>query len=100
MRYSKKVKKLQNIQSTLIIICLLAIAVFFIFRFKPEITEYDVEDVCGPIGGAISHSIDDEDACRNACSAKCLSFEKEYHDSDFFENTLEGCHTCTCYCKG
>jgi len=100
MRYSKKVKKMQKLQAVLIVVCIIAMAIFFIYKFKPELTEYDIRDECGPIGGAISHSIDDGDACKNACTARCLSFDKEYHSTDFLENNLEGCHTCTCFCKG
>ena len=97
-RYSKKVKKLQKIQSVMIILCLIGIIAFFIWLTRPKLTIYQVPDACGPIGGQIMHSIDDEDACKNACNAHCQSLDKDFHKSEF---TLEqvGCHTCDCSCK-
>ncbi len=97
-KYTKKIHKLQLIQTILIIICLIAIAVYFFFITRPVVTAYNITDECGPIGGTISHPIKDEDVCRNICNAYCRSIEKEIHDS-YFELNGIGCNLCTCYCK-
>ncbi len=96
-RYSEKIKKLQLVQSVLIIVCVIGMAIFFYYLLKPKITSYQIKDECGPIGGAISHSLDDEDSCTNACNAYCVSIEKRYHEGRFTQN-LEGCNLCDCSC--
>ena len=97
-RYADRVKKLKLLQASLIIICVLGIAFFFYYLLKPKVVEYPLKDECGPIGGAISHSIDDEDTCGNACSAYCQSTGKSYHDSKF-TMIPEACNQCTCQCE-
>jgi len=97
-RYKNKIKFLQTLQVVLIVACVLALAGFAIMVNKPKVSKYNVKDECGPIGGSISHSIDDIDACKNACKAYCQSMKKEFHDSSFEQN-IEICNTCTCYCK-
>ena len=97
-RYSKKVRQLQRIQLVAVITLLVAFIIFAYFIFRPKITKYDVRDDCGQIGGQVSHLIDDEFACKNACTAYCLSLDKEYHKSEF---TLKDpqCNECGCFCK-
>lgn len=97
-KYTKKIHKLQLIQVILIIICLIALGIYFFIMTRPVITEYNETDECVPIGGTISHSIKDEDECNNKCSAYCQSVDKEFHDS-YFELKGLGCNLCTCYCK-
>lgn len=97
-KYSKNVKKMQLMQVALIAVCIVALVIWLIIFTRPKLVEYTVPDECGPIGGSISHSIDDSDACMNACSAYCQSLKQEYHDSAFEESTLE-CHSCVCECK-
>jgi len=96
--YSKKVKRLQQIQLVSILVLLIAFISVYMFINRPELTKYVVRDECGEIGGAVSHSIDDTDACVSACTAYCQSFQKEYHKSKFIESTLS-CHTCDCTCS-
>ena len=97
-KYTKKIHKLQLIQTILIIICVIALAIYFYFISRPVITSFNITDECGPIGGTISHPIKDEDVCRNICNAYCRSVDKEFHDS-YFELSGIGCNLCTCYCK-
>ncbi len=98
-KYSKKVKKKQNIQLVLIAVLVLALAVWVYAITRPTVTEYTIRDECGPIGGAFSHTIDDADACVNACSAYCQSLELEYYDSEFSLAEGETCNSCACECK-
>jgi hypothetical protein len=97
-KYQKKILRLKKIQIILIILCLVASAIYLYFITKPEVTKFTVDDECGPIGGTVSHSIDDDDSCSNACNAYCISMQKKYKKSSFkFE--LNACNTCTCYCQ-
>jgi len=96
--YKNKIRLLKNLQIVLIVVCLVALVAYFYFITKPTITAYSVADECGPIGGTISHPIDDEDSCTNVCRAYCLSLKKDYHDSKFTLNILE-CNDCKCFCK-
>ena len=97
-KYSKRVKKLKRMQLILVAACVVAFLIWIVIFTRPEISEYDLRDECGPIGGTISHSIDDEDACINFCNANCQSLDKEYHSSQFSLRTLE-CNSCKCFCK-
>jgi hypothetical protein len=96
--YKKRVKQLQNMQMILVIVCVIALLIYSYFMLRPKVTEYNVNDECGPIGGRISHTIAEDDMCRNACTANCVAWEKEYHDHEFIGNN-ETCNICTCYCK-
>ena len=98
MSYKSRINRLKRIQLVLVIVCVLAIAVYGFIITRPEITSYVVKDECGPIGGTISHPIDDEDACSNACRAYCLSLEKKFHDSDF-KLRFDECNSCNCECE-
>ena len=97
-KYSNNVNRLKKLQVFLAAACLLALAVYGFVITRPTITSYVVKDECGPIGGTISHSIDDHDTCANACNAYCGSLDKEYYSSKFEENNIE-CHSCDCKCK-
>lgn len=97
-QYQSKVKKLQKLQFFLILICAVLIFGFVLYVNKPSITGFVVRDDCGPIGGTISHSIDDEDSCKNACVAYCQSLKQEYHDFDFVSSQTK-CNSCDCLCK-
>ena len=97
-KYKRNVKRLKTVQIVLVAVCILAFAVYGYFLFRPKITGYTVRDECGPIGGTVSHSIDDVDACTNACNAYCKSLDKEYFDSSFDEAFNE-CNSCKCQCQ-
>ena len=96
--YGKRIESLKRLQLALIFICVAGIFAYILFITKPEITAYAIKDECGPIGGSISHSIDDEDTCGNACSAYCLSMGEKFHKSAFEIKGLE-CNKCDCLCK-
>jgi hypothetical protein len=96
--YKKQVQRLKRLQAILMIVCLLVFISYAYFITRPKISSYDVKDECGPIGGTISHPIDDEDACDNICGATCLSKDKLFHKSKFVLKDPE-CNICTCYCK-
>ena len=97
-KYHKKVKLMQNLQIFLVVVCLIAAGIFMYIATRPNIIRYDLEDECGPIGGSVSHTLDDADACQNACNAYCLSLKHTYETSVF---TLAegGCNKCECYCE-
>lgn len=97
-KYSSRVKKLERVQLVLIAVCVIALIIWAIVFTRPKVTEYNIKDECGPIGGSVSHSIDDDDSCVNICSAYCQSLVKKYHDSEFTLSALE-CNSCKCYCK-
>ena len=97
-RYHKKVRQMQKLQIILVIVCLIAGAVFIYFATRPNIIEYSVPDECGPIGGSVSHTLDDADACANACNAYCLSLKQTYATSAF-EAVPGRCNDCRCYCE-
>ena len=80
------------------VVCIFVIIGYLYYLTRPTITQNTLIDECGPIGGTISHSIDDDDSCSNMCRAYCKSTQKEFHDTDF---TLKGvgCNDCECYCK-
>jgi hypothetical protein len=99
MSYEDKVSKLKKIQFILIIICVIAFLAYVFFITRPEITAHVVRDECGPIGGTISHSIDDVDTCENACNAYCSSIGQNFHSVEFYMQGAE-CNTCDCFCKG
>ena len=97
-KYSKRVRKLERLQLILVAVCLIALIIWLIIFTRPKVSEYNIKDECGPIGGSISHSIDDEDSCVNVCNAYCQALIKEYHDSEFILSNTN-CHSCKCYCK-
>ena len=99
-KYNQDIQRKKIFQVVFIALCLLALSVYVFMITRPEITVYEVEDSCGPISGSVMHPIDDVDSCSNACNAQCLSFQKEYHDSEFIDNLDDACNLCTCYCKG
>ena len=98
--YSHKITFLKNLQIILAVVCVVAIGIYIYFITRPIITAYSIEDECGPIGGTVSHPIDDEDTCSNACNAYCLSLKKSYDHSSFAYNLEKGCNNCDCFCKG
>ncbi|MBN2422092.1 hypothetical protein JXB41_02605 [Candidatus Woesearchaeota archaeon] len=98
-KYQKKIKNKLFIQTVLILICVLSLIYFIYQRFRPEITELQLNDECGPIGNTISHSIATEESCINACNSACKSFKIRYHDCEFIYNREITCNNCTCYCK-
>src|SRR3990170_3386152 len=95
--YRQRINLLKNIQLILVIACVIAVAAYGYFITRPEIIFYELKDECGPIGGSISHPLDDEDACGNACLAYCLSRKMQIHDSKFVLRDPK-CNMCTCYC--
>jgi hypothetical protein len=97
-RYHTRVRLMQNLQTLGIVILLIAGAVFLYIATRPEIIRYDIPDECGPIGGSISHTLDDADSCQNACNAYCLSLKHTYETSRF-ELVENACNTCECYCE-
>ena len=98
MDYKKSVRRRQMVQLVLVIVCIAAISAYFLFVTRPVITGHAVRDECGPIGGTISHSINDKDECINVCRAYCLSLKDEYYDVNF-ELLNEKCNSCECFCK-
>ena len=96
--YRDQVNRLKKVQVALVIICIIIFAVYLYFVRKPSITGYIVKDECGPIGGTVSHPIDDVDTCMNKCRADCLSYGKEYHRSEFTIKDPD-CNLCECFCK-
>ena len=97
MKRRSGVKKQQRLQVVLLGVCILALFLYVLFVTRPKITVYVIKDECGPIGGIISHPINDGDSCNNICRAQCLSWEQEFHSSEFIVN--EPCNTCKCDCK-
>ncbi len=96
--YKKIIKKRKRTQLMLIAVLVLFLSAYGFFITRPEIKSYEIIDECSPIGGTVSHPIDDVDSCANACNAYCLSLDEKYHDIKF-EQKFEGCNNCTCYCK-
>ena len=81
--YRKRVNLLKNVQLILVILCIVMLLVYLYYITRPKLSSYDLKDECGPIGGSISHPLDDTDSCSNACLAYCTSIEKKLHDSKF-----------------
>ena len=98
-KYQKRIKNKIFLQNILVVICILVLILLIYLKLKPEITGFAVKDECGPIGRTISHSIGDEEACKNVCNSACKSFEFKYHDSIFIYNNEIMCNNCTCLCK-
>ncbi len=97
-KYKRKVKNRILLQNLLIVICLVAIAVYLYIKLRPEHIVLQAVDECGPMSGnMISHTINDEGECANACRATCLSYEYDFRDSEFTMKGLE-CNECTCTC--
>ena len=97
-KYRTLVRNLKALQILLVLLCVLAFAGYGYFLFRPDITSYAIKDECGPIGGRISHSIEDVDVCNNACNAYCTSKDKGLDSSEFKEYTTK-CNSCTCFCS-
>ena len=97
--YKKRINKLKKFQIIIVLILVVAGLVYFYLVSRPKISVYNVPDSCMPIGGSISHSIGDEDACNNACNAYCYSLKKEKVKSEFLLRLGPQCNLCTCYCK-
>lgn len=97
-RYSKDIKKRILFQNIMIGVCLVAVFVFLYLRLKPVLITYALKDECGPIGGTVSHTIDEEGGCQNACRSACESYGHTYYSSKF-EFVAVGCHNCTCVCR-
>ena len=97
--YSERIKRLKMIQAALIVVLIVMVIGYVYYVNRPAITVYERDDQCGPIGGIVSHEIDNADSCANACTATCLSRDTEFHDSAFELRDPE-CNDCTCYCAG
>ncbi|MFH2020656.1 MAG: hypothetical protein ABIJ34_04530 [archaeon] len=97
-KYEQQIKMLKRLQLALLAVCVIGAGIILFLNTRPELSSYLVKDDCGPIGGAISHSIDDEDSCMNGCTANCLSLKQTYYDSKFDLSSL-GCNSCNCTCK-
>ncbi|MBN2368108.1 hypothetical protein JXC34_03740 [Candidatus Woesearchaeota archaeon] len=96
-KYTASVKRMQAVQILLAVVCIAALMAYVFFLTRPSVTSFVIKDECGPIGGRISHSIDDQDVCNNACNAYCNSVDKKFQKGEF-EERLNQCNRCECFC--
>jgi hypothetical protein len=98
-KYAKKVKRMKAIQAVLVLACLVLTAGYIYYLNRPVVVSYQLQDECVPIGGQISHSLDDEDICANACNAYCTSVKKTFKKVEFLARSGPECNYCNCLCK-
>ncbi len=98
-KYKEQINKLKHIQFGLFLVCIIILIGYIYFITRPKLTKYTLTDECGPIGGAVLHSISDIDYCDNICYSHCLSMEKGYYKTDFEKRDSPECNLCNCYCK-
>jgi hypothetical protein len=104
---SKKRKKKKKSRLVLIFLLialvLLFVALFLSFQIwkvfeKKEIQRIEIIDGCSLFMEQILHQIRDIPDCENSCRSECYLLSKEFYEVEFQE-PLEGCNTCICYCK-
>ncbi len=59
---------------------------------------FEIKDRCGPVMNFISHTIQDESACKLQCRSQCETKGWTYSNIIFEEKPI-GCNSCVCYCK-
>lgn len=95
--YKEKISK----DPKLFLIILLALGIAAIFAAEPILkngTSFRIEDKCGKFINLMSHTIDDEDACKTRCRSQCESRDYRYTRSEFIQSNT-GCNECMCYCR-
>lgn len=73
------------------------LAAMLIFQSSGK-TAFTIEDKCGKFVNLMSHTIEDEGACRTRCRSQCESVSKEYSSAEFTKND-NACNSCVCYCS-
>lgn len=95
--YREKISK----NPKLFLIILLAFGIVAIFAAEPILKKgasFKIEDKCGKFINLMSHTIDDEDACKTRCRSQCESRDYGYRRAEFTQSNT-GCNECMCYCR-
>jgi|SRR3989338_6408900 len=79
------------------ILVVVALAIILIGPIGKE-ESFEIKDRCGPVTNFISHTIQDEAACKLQCRSQCETKDAKY-SKIIFESKEAGCNICTCYCK-
>lgn len=82
----------------LIFIIILALAIVVVMAINPSSESFEIEDKCGKFVNVMSHTIEDENACKTRCRSQCDSTGLRYRKARFEKSEL-GCNSCTCNCK-
>lgn len=90
--------RLKNPKLIFIIILAVAIAAVIAINPNPERNSFKIEDKCGKFVNVMSHTIEDENACKTRCRSQCDSTGLRYRKARFEKSEL-GCNSCTCNCK-
>ena len=95
--------KLKNLAKNfrLVLITALVLILLALMLIKPSFRQeksFEIEDKCGKFVNLVSHTVEDESACRSRCTAQCVSIEHKYSKSEFKKSSA-GCNSCICSCK-
>lgn len=84
----------------LLVIIALVLVLLIIFAFEPnfKVVSFNIEDKCGNFVNLMSHTIEDENACKSRCRSQCQSIDYAYRKVEF-KRSDNGCNSCVCSCK-
>lgn len=84
----------------LLAIIALVLILLIIFAFEPNFksASFNIEDKCGKFVNLMSHTIEDETACKSRCRSQCQSINDAYKKVEF-KKSGNGCNSCVCFCK-
>ena len=94
--YKEKLLK----EPKLLVIIALVLILLVVFTVEPNFraVSFNIEDKCGKFVNLMSHTIEDENACKSRCRAQCQSIEHAYKKVEFKKSGIS-CNSCICYCK-
>ena len=94
--YKKKLLK----EPKLLVVISLVLMLLIVFTVEPNFrtVSFNIEDKCGKFVNLMSHTIEDEAACKIRCKAQCQSIDYKYKKVEFKKSDIS-CNSCICYCK-
>lgn len=99
-KYRKHIKNLQNLQTVLVLFCIVASLAYIFIVTRPKVVLYNYADECGlmPGGSGVSHTLKNEDTCSNACYSYCISKDYKFQKAVFEVREGPQCNLCECHC--
>ncbi|MEK6946653.1 MAG: hypothetical protein AABX32_03515 [Nanoarchaeota archaeon] len=84
----------------LVLIVVLAAVLLLLFTidgYTKNNISFKIEDKCGKFINLLSHTVEDENACKVRCNSQCQSLNYKFRRTDFTKNE-SNCNSCICYC--
>lgn len=95
MKFKQMVR---NPRVIFMLVLLLLAAVVFLINPESKRGTFRIEDKCGKFVNLMSHTIENEDACKTRCRSQCDSARMRFKKVQFEKSEL-GCNSCTCRCS-